>query len=164
MGQPVHERDNQLAGAAQAASLHHQYQRSLRVTLAEMKRLPHPDSFRAAEDLARAVAQRRDERPRSSLMKMSSFRMSAPAGKEPSTPAAAWPTDTYFDEFHKLPEYFNGEAVIVYHDAGGQHGWRQPRVFPSLRSHQCRQHFLDRELSHSLTWKRAAPFRVSSTA
>ena len=25
------------------------------------------------------------------------------------------PTDTYFDEFHKLPEYFNGEAVIVYH-------------------------------------------------
>ena len=42
-------------------------------------------------------------------------RMSAPAGKEPPTPAAAWPTDTYFDEFHKLPEYFNGEAVIVYH-------------------------------------------------
>ena len=27
---------------------------------------------------------------------------------------AAWPTDTYFDEFHKLPEYFNGEAVILY--------------------------------------------------
>jgi glyoxylase-like metal-dependent hydrolase (beta-lactamase superfamily II) len=42
-------------------------------------------------------------------------RMSAPAGKEPATPSAAWPTDTYFDEFHKLPEYFNGEAVIVYH-------------------------------------------------
>ena len=42
-------------------------------------------------------------------------RMSAPAGKTPSTPAGAWPTDTYFDEFHKLPEYFNGEAVIVYH-------------------------------------------------
>ena len=28
---------------------------------------------------------------------------------------AAWPTDTYFDEFHKLPAYFNGEAVIIYH-------------------------------------------------
>ncbi|HLG54584.1 MAG TPA: hypothetical protein VI485_04585 [Vicinamibacterales bacterium] len=42
-------------------------------------------------------------------------RMSAPAGKVQPTPAAAWPTDTYFDEFHKLPEYFNGEAVIVYH-------------------------------------------------
>jgi glyoxylase-like metal-dependent hydrolase (beta-lactamase superfamily II) len=42
-------------------------------------------------------------------------RMSAPAGREAPMPAAAWPTDTYFDEFHKLPEYFNGEAVIVYH-------------------------------------------------
>ena len=29
-------------------------------------------------------------------------------------PAAAQPTDTYFDEFQKLPEYFNGEAVILY--------------------------------------------------
>ena len=38
-----------------------------------------------------------------------------PGGKAAPTPAAAWPTDTYFDEFHKLPEYFNGEAVIVYH-------------------------------------------------
>ena len=42
-------------------------------------------------------------------------RMSAPAGKQPPTPEAAWPTDTYFDELHKLPAYFNGEAVIVYH-------------------------------------------------
>jgi glyoxylase-like metal-dependent hydrolase (beta-lactamase superfamily II) len=42
-------------------------------------------------------------------------RMSAPSGKEPPSPVAAQPTDTYFDEFHKLPEYFNGEAVIVYH-------------------------------------------------
>jgi len=30
-------------------------------------------------------------------------------------PAAMQPTDTYFDEFQKLPEYLNGEAVIVYH-------------------------------------------------
>jgi hypothetical protein len=42
-------------------------------------------------------------------------RMSAPAGKASPMPAASWPTDTYFDEFHKLPEYVNGEAVIVYH-------------------------------------------------
>ena len=42
-------------------------------------------------------------------------RMSAPAGKQAPTPTASWPTDTYFDEFQKLPEYFNGEAVIVYH-------------------------------------------------
>jgi glyoxylase-like metal-dependent hydrolase (beta-lactamase superfamily II) len=43
-------------------------------------------------------------------------RMSAPAGKQAVAPEKAWPTDTYFDEFYKLPEYFNGEAVIVYHE------------------------------------------------
>jgi hypothetical protein len=41
-------------------------------------------------------------------------RVSAPAGKAAPTAATAWPTDTYFDDFHKLPEYFNGEAVIIY--------------------------------------------------
>ena len=43
-------------------------------------------------------------------------RMTEPAtpGGKPA-PAAAQPNDTYFDEFHKLPEYFNGEAVILYH-------------------------------------------------
>ena len=42
--------------------------------------------------------------------------MSAPAGKQPAFPQAAWPTVSYFDEFYKLPAYFNGEAVItVYH-------------------------------------------------
>jgi len=44
-------------------------------------------------------------------------RLSAPVGKTTAAPQAAWPTDTYFDEFHKLPTYFNGEAVIVYHAA-----------------------------------------------
>lgn len=43
-------------------------------------------------------------------------RMSAPAGKQAAAPERALPTDTYFDEFFKLPEYFNGEAVIVYHE------------------------------------------------
>jgi glyoxylase-like metal-dependent hydrolase (beta-lactamase superfamily II) len=43
-------------------------------------------------------------------------RMSASANKQPAPyPEAAWPTDTFFDEIHKLPEYVNGEAVIVYH-------------------------------------------------
>jgi glyoxylase-like metal-dependent hydrolase (beta-lactamase superfamily II) len=36
-------------------------------------------------------------------------------GKGSPIPAAAQPTDVYFDEFHKLPAYMNGEAVIVYH-------------------------------------------------
>src|SRR5262249_1007781 len=43
-------------------------------------------------------------------------RMSAPAGKQAPTPERAWPTDTYFDEFYKLPSYVNGEPVIVYHE------------------------------------------------
>jgi cyclase len=42
-------------------------------------------------------------------------RMASPGGKQPGAPAAAQPTDTYFDELHKLPNYFNGEAVVVYH-------------------------------------------------
>ena len=42
-------------------------------------------------------------------------RMSAPAGKVAAAPEGAWPTDTYFDELHKLPNFVNGEAVIVYH-------------------------------------------------
>ena len=41
------------------------------------------------------------------------FRMS---GRDSTIPAPAWPTDTYFDEFHKLPAFFNGEAVILYHE------------------------------------------------
>jgi hypothetical protein len=44
-------------------------------------------------------------------------RMTASAGKPGAIPERAWPTDTYFDELFKLPEYFNGEAVIVYHEA-----------------------------------------------
>jgi glyoxylase-like metal-dependent hydrolase (beta-lactamase superfamily II) len=42
-------------------------------------------------------------------------RMASPGAKQPAVPAAAQPTDTYFDELHKLPNYFNGEAVVVYH-------------------------------------------------
>jgi glyoxylase-like metal-dependent hydrolase (beta-lactamase superfamily II) len=42
-------------------------------------------------------------------------RMSAPAGRQPAAPAGAWPTMPYFDEFSKLPSYFNGEGVIVFH-------------------------------------------------
>jgi cyclase len=41
-------------------------------------------------------------------------RMSAPAGRQAPTPAAAWPTDTYVPEEKDI--YFNGEAVMVYHE------------------------------------------------
>ena len=65
-------------------------------------------------------------------------RMSAPAGKQAPTPQAAWPTVSYFDDFHKLPAYFNGEAVHRLLRAGGEHRRRQHRVLPSLRRHQRR--------------------------
>jgi glyoxylase-like metal-dependent hydrolase (beta-lactamase superfamily II) len=40
-------------------------------------------------------------------------RMSAPTGKVATTPANAWPTQTYFKEFHDL--YFNGEGIQMIH-------------------------------------------------
>jgi glyoxylase-like metal-dependent hydrolase (beta-lactamase superfamily II) len=46
-------------------------------------------------------------------------RMTTPGGTGKPAPPSAQPTDTYFDEFHKLPNYFNGEAVIVYHAPAG---------------------------------------------
>ena len=42
-------------------------------------------------------------------------RMSAPGAATAPAPVEAQPTDTYFDALHKLPAFFNGEAVIVYH-------------------------------------------------
>ena len=41
--------------------------------------------------------------------------MSSPTDKTPPAPEAAWPVDTFFDDFHKLSEYVNGEPVILYH-------------------------------------------------
>jgi glyoxylase-like metal-dependent hydrolase (beta-lactamase superfamily II) len=41
--------------------------------------------------------------------------MSTPADKAAAAPEAAWPVDTFFDDFHKLSEYVNGEPVILYH-------------------------------------------------
>jgi glyoxylase-like metal-dependent hydrolase (beta-lactamase superfamily II) len=43
-------------------------------------------------------------------------RMSAPTGQQADVPIESWPTDTYYYKFQKLSEYFNGEAVIMYHE------------------------------------------------
>jgi glyoxylase-like metal-dependent hydrolase (beta-lactamase superfamily II) len=40
--------------------------------------------------------------------------MSTPKDKAAAAPEAAWPVDTFFDEFHKLSEYVNGDPVILY--------------------------------------------------
>ena len=41
--------------------------------------------------------------------------MSAPVGAEAPTPRGAWPTDTYWRDFYKFNQFFNGEAVLLYH-------------------------------------------------
>lgn len=42
--------------------------------------------------------------------------MSTPRGSAaPAAVTAAWPSETFFDEFHKMSEYVNGEAIILYH-------------------------------------------------
>ena len=113
--QPVHQHRHQLARARP---------RPLRYIVNTSAAAEHvggnektrarPASFRAAAAFGGAVA---SVGQRASIIAHENVlnRMSAPAGKQPPTPEAAWPTDTYFDEFHKLPAYFNGEAVIVYH-------------------------------------------------
>lgn len=40
--------------------------------------------------------------------------MSVPDKGAKPAPEAAWPSETFFDEFHKISEYINGEAVIVH--------------------------------------------------
>jgi glyoxylase-like metal-dependent hydrolase (beta-lactamase superfamily II) len=40
--------------------------------------------------------------------------MSVPGGKAAAAPTGSWPSETFFDEFHKMSEYVNGEAVILY--------------------------------------------------
>lgn len=41
--------------------------------------------------------------------------MSTPRGSAaPAAATAAWPSETFFDEFHKMSEYVNGEAIILY--------------------------------------------------
>ena len=40
--------------------------------------------------------------------------MSTPPNKAKPAPSAAWPSETFFDEFHKLSEYVNGEPLILY--------------------------------------------------
>ncbi len=41
--------------------------------------------------------------------------ISSPPDNKPTLAPEAWPNETYFDEFHKLSEYVNGEPVILYH-------------------------------------------------
>jgi cyclase len=71
----------------------------------------HPDHTGGNEALAKAGS-RTNGTPAEILAHENVLtRLSAPAAKRPS---AAWPTDTYFPEEKDI--YFNGEAVMLYHE------------------------------------------------
>jgi glyoxylase-like metal-dependent hydrolase (beta-lactamase superfamily II) len=74
----------------------------------------HPDHTGGNEALAKAGSKTNGGPAEIIAHERVLTRMSAPAGKQPPTAAAAWPTDTYVPEEKDI--YFNGEAVMVYHE------------------------------------------------
>jgi glyoxylase-like metal-dependent hydrolase (beta-lactamase superfamily II) len=74
----------------------------------------HPDHTGGNEALAKAGAKTNGGPAEIIAHENVLNRMSAPAGKTSPTPTAAWPTDTYFPEEKDI--FFNGEAVMLYHD------------------------------------------------
>jgi glyoxylase-like metal-dependent hydrolase (beta-lactamase superfamily II) len=74
----------------------------------------HPDHTGGNEALAKAGSRTNGGPAEIIAHERVLTRMSAPAGKQSPTPAAAWPTDTYVPEEKDI--YFNGEAVMVYHE------------------------------------------------
>jgi len=74
----------------------------------------HPDHTGGNEALAKAGSKTTGGPAEIIAHERVLTRMSAPAGRQSPTPAAAWPTDTYVPEEKDL--YFNGEAVMVYHE------------------------------------------------
>ena len=111
--QSLHRHRHQLAGFAESPPLHRQHQRGGRSTWAATRRSPRSEPDFAGGGLAGAVANVEGAPVIAHENVLN--RMSAPAGKQAPFPQAAWPTVSYFDEFYKLPAYFNGEGVTVYH-------------------------------------------------
>jgi glyoxylase-like metal-dependent hydrolase (beta-lactamase superfamily II) len=74
----------------------------------------HPDHTGGNEALAKAGGRTNGGPAEIIAHERVLTRMSAPAGRQSPTPPAAWPTDTYVPEEKDI--YFNGEAVMVYHE------------------------------------------------
>jgi len=74
----------------------------------------HPDHIGGNEALATAGSKTNGGPAEILAHERVLTRMSAPAGRQSPTPTAAWPTDTYVPEEKDV--YFNGEAVMVYHE------------------------------------------------
>jgi cyclase len=74
----------------------------------------HPDHTGGNEALAKAGSKTNGGPAEIIAHERVLTRMSAPAGRQSPTPPAAWPTDTYVPEEKDI--YFNGEAVMIYHE------------------------------------------------
>ena len=145
--EPVHQQRHQLAAPRQAAALSSSTRARRPSMSAATRRSRRPGTFQRGGEFGGVVAsvgqQGVDHRARERAQPHERAR-----GQDAGRAAGgAWPTDTYFDELHKLPAYFNGEAVIVYHAPGSQYRRRQPRLLPPLRSDQRRRSVFDGQLS-----------------
>ena len=74
----------------------------------------HPDHTGGNEALAKAGSRTNGGPAEIIAHERVLTRMSAPSGRQSPTPSAAWPTDTYVPEEKDI--YFNGEAVMIYHE------------------------------------------------
>jgi len=74
----------------------------------------HPDHTGGNEALAKAGSKTTGGPAEIIAHERVLTRMSAPAGKQSPAPPAAWPTDAYIPEEKDI--YFNGEAVMIYHE------------------------------------------------
>ena len=146
--EPVLQRRCRVASSGAADPLHHQHQRGAGACRwqREAGRLGRLPPRRRSERIRQRGARRgRDGDDRRARR--------CPHGDEhagdkaAAAPEAAWPVDTFFDDFHKLSEYVNGEPVDPLSREGGQHRRRQLRLLPPLRGHRRRQPLLDDQLS-----------------
>ena len=74
----------------------------------------HPDHTGGNEALAKAGSKTNGGPAEIIAHERVLTRMSARAGGQSPTPSGAWPTDTYVPEEKDI--YFNGEAVMIYHE------------------------------------------------
>ena len=100
---------------AQADPLHHQHQRGARARRRQREARRGGNSAFAGGGFGGAVGQRRDAGTdrRARERAQSDERAGGQTGGR-AAGGAGRPT-RYFDDFYKLPEYVNGEPVIVYH-------------------------------------------------
>ena len=114
--QPVLQYVHRLPASGQIDALRHQHERGAgphrrQREACHLGLRPARRRLRLRRRLPDLGAESVDRRPRKRARPDERARRQGDSGAR----TTAWPTETYFDEFHKLSEYVNGEAVILYH-------------------------------------------------